>query len=481
MRTHYPTSIAAALLVVGICGTPPVSAQPAARGADTPIATPSDEDLARAPISTAASGIAEGPPPSLADHLIWIPRVVLFVPRWGFWLAAQPFRLAVWAYGKYQGGGGVANVDDAFSVTPTASIGGGFGPQIGARLVHRDLFGERERLTLGASFGGELGQGYRLELASGDRLGERLRIGLDTRYQRRPNDRFYGIGNGDQVDPAAMPLIDPTMDPTAVDTRFREERAVATVTADVKATSQLGLRLSGALMTRSFGTDPDDPRAIDMHYDRSRLVGFDTGLRNVYVEAELRYDSLRPTSAYQSAAMDATGWLASVYLGGKTGLADDRSDFHRYGVELQRYFDLHAGSRVLALRVLVESVGGTDGGADGEIAFVDLPTLGGLDDLRGYPTGRFRDRALTLASAEYTWDVGNYVAAFMFVDAGRVWHSLEDVELDGIRVGYGAGIQLHTRKSFVARAQVAASREGEVFFRIALSPAFGRRERAGRQ
>ena len=39
---------------------------------------------------------------------------------------------------------------------------------------------------------------------------------------------------------------------------------------------------------------------------------------------------------------------------------------------------------------------------------------------------------------------------------------------------------MRTYHSFLLRGQLAASREGDVFFELALSPAFGRRDRAGR-
>lgn len=460
----------------------------AAPGGAVPIASAdvTAAEVADAPRPRDAGGIERPEAESAAGHLIWIPRVVLFLPRWAFWTVAQPIRLASWAYDEYQLGylykHGLINIDDTFGITPTASIGGGYGLAVGARVVHRDLLGDDERLRLRGSFGGRLSLGVGLELTSGNRFGDHFALELEAHYERRPHERFYGIGNAGLADPPPAPgmPIDPLTDPTAVRSRFREKISSAQLVADLKATSELSLRLSGTVMARDFGNDDTDPLSIERHYDTSRLVGYADGLEDVYLEAELRYDSRRRGSIYQSHALDATGWLASTYLGGMAGFRGDRSDYLRTGVELQRYFDLYRGSRVLALRVLAETVLGTNGGADGEISFVDLPQLGGRDDLRGYPEGRFRDRALTLASAEYTWDLGNYLAAFLFVDVGRTWHSQRDVELAGFHLGYGGGMQVQNRTSFVARAQLAASREGEVFFQLSLSPAFGRRERTGR-
>jgi len=264
-----------------------------------------------------------------------------------------------------------------------------------------------------------------------------------------------------------------------VPTRFRETLVRNVMTADTRIIDHLHSRLSGALMLREFsGTDDDD--SITMHYDTSKLVGFDEGVQNFYLEHEFVYDSRRP-GKFQSKAFDSTGWLAAAHVGFTSGLSGDPSEFFTYGGELQRYIDLYDGSRVLVLRALFESVAGTNGRTDGKVSFIDLPRLGGAEYLRGYPNGRFRDRAIALGTAEYQWDLGNYLAAFGFVDVGRPYGSLDSVEADqSLRVGYGGGIQVHTTKSYLTRVQIAGSRDGDFFFEIALSPAYGRRERAGR-
>jgi hypothetical protein len=258
--------------------------------------------------------------------------------------------------------------------------------------------------------------------------------------------------------------------------RLQGQRRGALI-ADVPVIGAFGLRMSSALTVRNFGSTGESD-SIERAYDVDRLIGFQPGVDNLYSEFELVYDTRRQPSRYQSQVIDATGWLVSGHLGVTTGLRDDRSDFIRYGGEIQRYFDLYRGSRVLAL---VDAVAGSDGRTDGAISFIDLPRLGGSELLRGYPTGRFRDRAVTLATAEYTWDLGNFLAAYLFVDAGRPWRSLADIELDDrLRVGFGGGVQVHTHTAFITRAQLAGSRDGDVFLELVLSPAFGRRERARR-
>ncbi len=428
------------------------------------------------------SGVAHPEKEPRAHDLFWIPRALLFVPRWAFWLAVQPVRLGAWAYGRYLGGGsGPPGRTRTLSIYPIVRIDSSYGLTAGARLVHRNVIGGGERLGLRADFSGRYRRTFGASLRSGDRFGRRFVAELAARYESRPFERFSGIGDTAELEaPPAMQL-----DPTAASflTRFREDRARAVLTGDVRITGPLWARLSAALTRRSFGAagpGAADP-SIEAAYDTSMLPGWDRGVQNLHVGAELSYDSRRPGSPYQPAALPATGWYASAYVFGARGVGGDPSDHVRYGAEALRLFDLYRGTRVLALRVLVDSIAGSDGRTDGKISFVELPQLGGGALLRGYPSGRFRDRARVLGTAEYTWDLGNFLAAYAFVDAGRVLPSLEDLAGGGrLRVGYGGGVQVHTRSSFLGRIQLAASRDGDLQLELVLQPAFGSRGRPGR-
>jgi hypothetical protein len=453
------------------------------------------------PRADQASGLSREEPTGVAERLLWIPRVLFFVPRWTFWAVAQPLRLSAWAYERYslpaRLKGALFNVDGTYGVYPVASYSTDFGLSGGLRFVHYDLAGRKEHLKLRGNFGGRFQQAYGFSLDSGQRFGDHLQVELDARYERRPSERFFGIGNADRVSaPPPGELADPAA--AAIQTRFRESllRVLTTAKLPILRTrdSSLSAYLSSALMLRTFssdydldddGEDDDGERGEDDDdlasiYDVSRLAGFTEGVDNLYVEAELVYDSRRQPSRWQSRVVDATGWYAAAHLGRGLGVAGDPSAFTRYGGELVRFFDLYRGSRVLALRLFLEGATGGDGPADRALPFIDLPRLGGPEYLRGYPEGRFRDRVVALGTAEYTWDLGNMLAAYTFLDVGRPSPSLAELELDGLRYGFGGGVQLHSQDSFIARVQLAGSAEGDFFFELVLSPAFGRRERAGR-
>jgi hypothetical protein len=468
-------------------GAPTASIEPPVPDAliePRPVPEP-EVDWEHAPRPDQASGVAREDATPVSRQLLWIPRGILFLPRWTVWLAAQPVRGAAYTYERYALPAWfkrtLFTVDQQFGVYPTVAYESEYGVNGGLRLVHRNLFGAGERLKVGASVGGRYRRTAQLALRSGRRFGDRIAVELDARYERR-SDRFYGFGNGDRSDSLPEMPIDPTFDGPAYETRFREDLDRVVAIADVKLAEPVHARVSAAWMSRDFlsASNSDDDAPIGQVYDVGQLAGFSEGIDTLYGEAELAYDTRRPTSDYQSQTLEATGWRVAGFAGAATGLGGDPTDYVRYGGEILRLFDLYAGSRVLVLRVLAEAIAGTDGRTDREIAFVELPKLGGNEDLRGYPTNRFRDRAILLGSAEYRWDLGTFTAAYLFTDAGRALPSLADATLDRLRVGFGGGIQFHTRDSFLLRTQLAGSRDGDLFFELVLQPSFGRRERAGR-
>jgi hypothetical protein len=472
LATEGPVSSTSAPDVVDPAGAPP----------DTrPHPTHIDQSLSEAPSPDQAHGMVREEAPN-GTRLIWIPRVLLLVPRAAVWSVTLPIRGGAYVYEKYDLRARFIEAtftdDRRFGIYPVGGYDSNFGASVGARVLYKNILGAGERLKLRADWGGQFKYGVGANLQTGRRFGH-VSFGFDSSFEKRPREKFWGIGDGPRIDGMPSTLIDPSVDDTAIKSTFSED--VIRNTADVKIhyAEELRSRVSGAVMLRDIGPGLEDD--ITMNYDTSKLVGFDTGVKNIYVEHELAYDSRRPSSEYQTHTLDATGWYASVHTGIARGIENDPTRYVRYGGELQRYIDLYDGSRILALRVLFDAVGGTDGRTDGRIAFTDLPRLGGSEYLRGYATERFRDRAVALGTVEYQWAVGINFAAYTFVDVGRPFESLEDAKsTDVFRMGFGGGLQVHTRKTFFTRLQVAASREGDVLFNLIFSPAFGRRERAGK-
>jgi hypothetical protein len=168
-----------------------------------------------------------------------------------------------------------------------------------------------------------------------------------------------------------------------------------------------------------------------------------------------------------SAAIDWQDNPLHPHSGGRYGVEytrfDDRDldafDFHRVDVKLEQYVPLGNRYRVIALRA--DGVF-TDADQGHDVPFYLQPTLGGAKDLRGFREFRFQDQNSLLLGAEYRWEAWWALDAALFVDAGTVAHARRDLSLGDMEASYGLGLRFHSNRAFVARLDLAFSREGFV-------------------
>lgn len=429
--------------------------------------------VAGAPVPGAESGRTDDRPGDGAGRRL--ARDLLAIPRAVFWVIDAPVRGALWFNTRYHPQDLYYQVfyNDARTIGlyPTLGFNTGFGYNVGAAFVDRDLFGADERLSLGASTGGEYRVTVSGSVRTGRRLGDAFELTAAAAFARRPDDRFYGIGNADLGPPPPAP-VDPRVNTTAVETHYRQQVARAAVTADLRA-DHLRVRTTGALtalqIDASTGEEPQE--SIDRVYDRAGLVGLG-GVHHAYGELEVRWDTRGPGSKWDSPQAYSAGQLASAFVG-RIHRLDGGADFSRYGLELQRYFRLAAGPRVLVARIHTEAVTGT---LD-QVPLTELPSLGGASFLRGYPADRFRDRVAVLSSIAYQWDLAADLDASLFVDAGRVFPSIRDLSFDHPRVGYGVAIAAHSQHEFLLEGSVSSSIDGGIFFNLQVNRALDARRR----
>jgi hypothetical protein len=444
--------------------------------APAPPHEPTAGDVAGAPAPGLESGRTDAGDPGDSPFRV-IARGALFVPKLAVEAAFAPLQGAVWAEDKYQLEDLYYriffNADRTIGIYPTATYESGFGASIGARFVHRDLFGEHEHLALQATTGAATGEPYReaflASLRSGNRLG-RLQLSLEGNFDRRPADPFYGIGNGNLVTAPAMP-IDPRVDDTAVDTKHRYQEARVALASDVRVAGDLHVLALGALTDLQLSRSTTG-MAIDGVYDPAGLVGFMGGVRHAYGELEVRWDSRHRFSEWEPRDVHAAGSLAAAFVG-RVDRLDGGADFWRYGFELQHYWRIAKGPRLLITRFHGEAVSGSRD----EVPFVELPMLGGGSFLRGYTFERFRDRVAALGTVEYEWDVSHFIDAYLFTDVGRVYASPSELSLHGLRAGYGIGVELHSEAYFLVDLSLASSIDGGVFATVSLNPVLDARPR----
>jgi len=198
------------------------------------------------------------------------------------------------------------------------------------------------------------------------------------------------------------------------------------------------------------GTDSRFP-STEQRFDESTLPGLtaqpDFLRTDVGAALELRDNPLHPHAGGRYAVM------LSNY--------DDRNlgayTFRSVTVDAQHYVPLPNKYRVIALHAAVVM---TDADAGQQVPFYYQPTLGGSQQLRGFREFRFRDQNSLVMSAEYRWEASWMLDAAVFVDAGKVAARRGDLNLRDLDASYGVGLRVHSNSAFVARLDLAFSREG---------------------
>lgn len=415
---------------------------------------PSARDAEGAPLPGHESGRIDNPEHADSTGRV-IARGVLFVPKIVFEILLLPIRGVAYVYDRYALDARFKhfffNDAETMGLYPTLALDTTYGVTVGGRFVHRDLFGEREHVMATVGFGGRFHQLYDLRVNTGDRLGEHLLVAARGEIERRPHDAFYGIGNG----------------ATGIESRHSQDLERVSAISDANVISDLHLRLAGALTALSYGASKDTQPSIEEIYDTSTVTGFMTGARHLYGELEVRWDSRRAVSMWDAPILPATGWFVSAY-NGYTDQLNELDSYWRMGFDVQRFFWLGRGPRVLSLRLAGESVSGDYE----DVSFSELPHLGGKKALRGYAPDRFRDRVALLTSAEYQWDLNRNLAVSVFADAGRVYSSVDAINASNLRLGYGLGVIAMTGHNFLAEASLASSIDGGLYFYLSFDPVY---------
>ncbi len=422
---------------------------------------------------------------------LWVPRLVLFPVRLVYEVPGQALKGTFWLVERYR----VRDVyeqiffneDGTFGVFPTALFETGFGLNVGARLIHRNIFGHGESVSLRAGYGGQFRQTLLGQFRSGSLLGSRFRLELLGGNDARPRARFFGIGNASDIDPPPFgDRLDPVDNSFAVNTRYSESRTRANADLRFFFTEHLSASAGLGWLVQSFGScagcvrgaavaDASEETSVNIKdvYETSELIGFDQGLSNLSYTMAVSYDSRRPANDFIPKATPSHGWRANVFGGRTVGFHDDPSRFTRLGCDVTKVFNIYRGDRTLTLRGYYETVMGRVS----DIPFVSYPQLGGNFVLRAEQIGRYRDRNVASVSAEYMWSLNQNLSSFVFIDGGRVWRNARDIELADTHWGGGLGVQAHTMKTFLLRMMVAFN-GSEARLAVSVDPLYDEAPRA---
>jgi hypothetical protein len=134
---------------------------------------------------------------------------------------------------------------------------------------------------------------------------------------------------------------------------------------------------------------------------------------------------------------------------------DDRSfnayDFRRVDAEFDQYVPVHGPRHVLVGRTGISFV---NNAAGSRVPFYVLPYVGGANTVRSFAEFRFRDENALYVSGEYRFGLMKYVQLVGFVDAGKVAHDWQDINLHDMKPGYGGGVRAGTEARTFVRLDV---------------------------
>ncbi|HEY7500494.1 MAG TPA: hypothetical protein VH740_18375 [Vicinamibacterales bacterium] len=147
---------------------------------------------------------------------------------------------------------------------------------------------------------------------------------------------------------------------------------------------------------------------------------------------------------------------------------DKTYSFRRVDGEVIQHLPMLRENWVLSVRGRVQSTLNDDD----SVPYFLLPYLGSGSTLRGFPTGRFRDRHALLTGAEFRW-IPSRLALDMafFYDAGKVASRRSALDFNDFKTDWGVGVRFHGPAATPLRLEAAKGIEGWRIV-IASGPAF---------
>jgi hypothetical protein len=166
------------------------------------------------------------------------------------------------------------------------------------------------------------------------------------------------------------------------------------------------------------------------------------------VEFDTRDDSFYPT----------LGTYAKGNLNFASPTVGSDVSFRQLQVSWNRYWQ-YATNTVLAARV-------SGCGVSGQVPFTSLCMYGSSNDLRGYSTGQYRDRAMLAAQAEMRWKFEHRWGAAAFGGFGGVAPTFSDLLKEKILPSVGVGLRWQASQDYKVNvsADIAFTKDDHAFY-----------------
>jgi hypothetical protein len=174
------------------------------------------------------------------------------------------------------------------------------------------------------------------------------------------------------------------------------------------------------------------------------------------------------THAFFSAALDSrtspdysrSGGVIEGSVHHFHDIHDNQPSFGRFEALASRLFPMAGEKGVLELAA--QTWMSLSDGQD-SVPFFLMPTLGGSNYLRAYPSYRFRDRHALLLKGEYRWAVHKMVDLAGIYEVGKVAPEVSGLKLKNSADSAGVGIRVHSKTSSLVDLDYAHGKDGWKF------------------
>ncbi|KAF0241783.1 MAG: outer membrane protein [Chitinophagaceae bacterium] len=166
-----------------------------------------------------------------------------------------------------------------------------------------------------------------------------------------------------------------------------------------------------------------------------------------------------PFSAHTGGFLEAS-YTQHFPIGG------DSYKFQIWLVDLRKFYPL-SKQTTFAVQLLSQS-------ASGNVPLSEIPKMGGATMMRGYFTGRYRDRSYTAAQAEIRYHLWRWIYGATFAAAGVVDQSISKYQIANARLAGGLGLRFLVNKKnrmFLRVDYALNSTEGGAYY-LRLNEAF---------
>jgi outer membrane protein assembly factor BamA len=174
----------------------------------------------------------------------------------------------------------------------------------------------------------------------------------------------------------------------------------------------------------------------------------------------LKYDS-RDNIFYPT-----KGYFAELYAQADDQWTGSNFNFLRSSIDLSAYYSTSFHHTMcLNFNATAET---------GNPPFYDLSLLGGSRKMRGFYEGRFRDKDLVAAQAEYRMPLFWRIGSAVFVSGGYVAGHLTDLQIMNLHLSYGGGIRytIDRKQKINLRLDYGITNNGENGLYVLISEAF---------